>query len=248
MSIPEHQEVSLPSSGTRTGPYDLFMLGLCVYVLVALIAETFFPLSQDTVWILNRVDNAICLIFILDFMAGLLKAPSKWEFLKWNWIDLVSSIPNLDLFRVGRAVRVIRILRVLRGIRSTKRLVTFILAHRSRAAFSAAALVSILMTIFGSIAIMQFEVVPESNIRTPDDALWWAFVTMTTVGYGDKYPVTPEGRLLAALLMISGVGLFGTFTGFIASWFLEVGQSETDAGIEALRQEVRELKRMVEQR
>lgn len=95
---------------------------------------------------------------------------------------------------------------------------------------------------------MQFEVVPESNIRGPDDALWWAFVTMTTVGYGDKYPVTPGGRLLAALLMISGVGLFGTFTGFIASWFLEVEQSEAESGIEALREEVRELKRLIEEK
>ncbi len=238
----------IPVNGPRTGPYDLFMLGLCVYVLVALAVETFFPLSPDTVWILNWVDNGICLIFILDFLAGLSQAPNKWEFLKWNWIDLVSSIPNLELLRAGRAIRVIRILRLLRAVRSTKRLTFFILRHRSRAVFAAAALVSVLMTIFGSIAIMQFEVVPESNIRGPDDALWWAFVTMTTVGYGDKYPVTPGGRLLAALLMISGVGLFGTFTGFIASWFLEVEQSEAESGIEALREEVRELKRLIEEK
>jgi voltage-gated potassium channel len=248
MSACDHSTGQIPTAHDKTGPYDLFMLSLCVYVLVALMAETFFPLSPDTVWILNRVDNAICLIFILDFFSGLLHASNKWKFLKWNWIDLVSSIPNLDLFRVGRAVRLIRILRVLRGIRSTKRLIAFIITRRSRAVFSAAALISILMTLFGSIAIMQFEVVPESNIKTPDDALWWAFVTMTTVGYGDIYPVTPGGRLLAALLMITGVGLFGTFTGFIASWFLEVEQSETESGIEALRGEVRELRRLIEER
>ena len=61
---------------------------------------------------------------------------------------------------------------------------------------------------------------PEANIKGPEDAVWWAFVTMTTVGYGDRFPVTTEGRLAGALLMVAGVGLFGTFSGFIASWFL----------------------------
>ena len=60
-----------------------------------------------------------------------------------------------------------------------------------------------------------------SNIKTAEDAIWWAWVTITTVGYGDKYPVTTEGRIIASFLMTAGVGLFGTFTGFIASWFLE---------------------------
>lgn len=61
------------------------------------------------------------------------------------------------------------------------------------------------------------ETAPESNIKTAEDAIWWAFVTITTVGYGDRFPVTTEGRIIAALLMTAGVGLFGTFTGFIAS-------------------------------
>lgn len=74
--------------------------------------------------------------------------------------------------------------------------------------------------IFGSISILQFETAPESNIKTAEDAIWWAFVTITTVGYGDRYPVTTEGRIIAAFLMITGVALFGTFTGFIAAWFM----------------------------
>jgi len=76
------------------------------------------------------------------------------------------------------------------------------------------------MMIFGSISILQFETAPESNIKTAEDAIWWAFVTITTVGYGDRYPVTTEGRIIAAFLMITGVALFGTFTGFIAAWFM----------------------------
>jgi voltage-gated potassium channel len=62
--------------------------------------------------------------------------------------------------------------------------------------------------------------------QTAEDALWWAYVTITTVGYGDKFPVTSEGRLIAGFLMTAGVGLFGTFTGFVASWFVEGREDE----------------------
>ena len=73
---------------------------------------------------------------------------------------------------------------------------------------------------FCSIAVLHFETDPESNIRTAEDALWWAFATITTVGYGDCYPVTWEGRLIATILMCAGVGLFGTFSAFLAAWFI----------------------------
>jgi voltage-gated potassium channel len=72
-----------------------------------------------------------------------------------------------------------------------------------------------------SISILHFEHdLPAANIHTPDDALWWSLSTITTVGYGDRYPVSAEGRAVGALLMIAGVGLFATLSGVIAAWFL----------------------------
>ena len=89
-------------------------------------------------------------------------------------------------------------------------------------------LFAILMVIFSSIAILQVEDSPESNIKTAEDAVWFSYVTITTVGYGDKYPVTTEGRIIAAVLMTTGVGLFGIFTGFVASWFVEDKREESE--------------------
>jgi voltage-gated potassium channel len=86
--------------------------------------------------------------------------------------------------------------------------------------------IAILMIIFSSIAILQVETDPNSNIKNAEDAIWWSFVTITTVGYGDKFPVTTEGRIIAAFLMTVGVGLFGTFTGFVASWFMGTNNKE----------------------
>ena len=89
------------------------------------------------------------------------------------------------------------------------------------------------MIIFCSIAILQVEDDPNSNIKTAEDAIWWAYVTITTVGYGDKFPVTTEGRVIAELLMTVGVGLFGTFTAYLASWF--VRETKKEEGRENLK-------------
>jgi voltage-gated potassium channel len=100
--------------------------------------------------------------------------------------------------------------------------------------------------IFSSIAILHVETAANSNIRTPGDALWWAFTTITTVGYGDKYPVTFEGRAVAVVLMIVGVGLFATFTAYISNYFLESNQKKSEQAIIELIAEVRLLREKVD--
>ncbi len=95
--------------------------------------------------------------------------------------------------------------------------------------------------------ILHFESGPESNIRTPDDALWWAFATITTVGYGDRFPVTGEGRVVATILMAAGVGLFGTFSGFLAAWFLGSGKGDSaGAELAEIRQELTALRATIQ--
>ena len=91
-----------------------------------------------------------------------------------------------------------------------------------------AVIVAIMLVLFSSIAILEVENAPNSNIKTAEDALWWAYVTITTVGYGDLYPVTTKGRLIALVLMTAGVGLFGVFTGYLASWFVEPAKTEEE--------------------
>lgn len=218
------------------------MLVLCAYVLVALAAETFLPLSEDTKTLLGYADTGVCLVFIADFFRDLVRAEKPLHYLKWGWIDLASSIPMVDVLRVGRAARIVRLLRVMRGVRSTKVLTRYILERRAEGTFLAVALVSMLMVLFSSIAILQVETTEASNIKSPEDALWWAAVTITTVGYGDKFPVTSEGRVIGVALMAVGVGLFGTFTGFIAAWFLEPEERKLESDLAGLRAELRALR------
>jgi voltage-gated potassium channel len=205
----------------KLNTFQILIILLSVYVLAALFLDTVLVLPTETSNLLTLVDNGICVIFLLEFAIRFRKAQNKLQFMKWGWIDLISSIPTVDALRVGRLFRLIRLIRILRAVRSTKLLMSFVFANRKKGTFSAVAIISLLLIIFSSIAILNFENNPDSNIKTAEDALWWSFVTITTVGYGDRFPITTEGRLIAAILMIGGVGLFGTFTGFVASWFME---------------------------
>lgn len=230
-------------------PYHLFMFLLGIYALVAMAAQTFFHLDSSTLQVLDRVDDGLCVLFFVDFLVHLYKAPSKSKYLIWGWLDLVSSLPAIDAFRAARIARIIRILRAFRCIRSARFLASYLSQRRSDGAFFAAAMLSILLVLFSSIAMLQFETVPESNIRTAEDSLWWAFTTITTVGYGDRFPVTLEGRMIAGTLMLAGVGMFATFTGLIASLIITPSKkdAEQDSSLVELRNEILEMRRLLDQ-
>jgi voltage-gated potassium channel len=231
----------------ESAPYQVFMLALCAYTLTALTFEAIVPLGPETRSLLGYADAFICALFLTDFLVCLYKAPNRWRYLyTWGWLDLASSIPTVDIARWGRAARVARILRVLRGVRATKTLAGRALTKRAESAFLAVALVAILLLIVSSVSILQVETAPESNIKTADDALWWALTTITTVGYGDRYPVTPEGRFVGGLLMCAGVGSFGMFSGFLAAWFVAPAAVEDKSEIQALKDEVRQMRALLE--
>ncbi len=204
----------------KLGILDILVLVLSVYVLGSIIVDTFFNLPSEISKILGFLDNIICIFFILEFFIRFFKADNKLRFMKWGWIDLLCSIPNIDILRAGRTLRLIRILRILRAFRSTKNIVNHIFKSKAQGAFTTVILLALLLVVFSSISILQFENDPNSNIKTAEDALWWSYVTITTVGYGDKFPVTTGGRIIGVLLMTAGVGLFGTFTAYVSSWFL----------------------------
>lgn len=214
------------NSEDKLGLLNVAVLVLSIYVLVALIVDTTFKLSEETSKLLNYIDIAICIFFFIEFCLRFYQAENKLKFMKWGWIDLVSSIPMVDFLRVGRLIRLIRLFRIVRAFRSTKQFVTYIFRNKAQGAFTSVSVLAILLIIFCSIAILQVENAPNSNIQTAEDAIWWSYVTITTVGYGDKFPVTTEGRIIASILLTAGVGLFGTFTAYVASIFVSNNEEE----------------------
>jgi len=201
--------------------FNILILVLSLYVLLSLLISTVFQLSGELTVLLNYIDNVICIVFLIDFSIRFKNSENKLEFMKWGWIDLVASIPSVDFLRAGRLLRLIRLLRVFRALKSTKLIYEHINRNKKQSALTSVALISFLMVVFSSIAILQFEKGINSNIKTAEDAIWWSYVTITTVGYGDKFPVTTEGRIIGSILMTTGVGIFGTFTALVSSWFID---------------------------
>jgi len=208
----------------HSNSYNLFILVLTIFSLVIMVA-LLLPFNTETNNLLRVYDNLICIVFLLDFGLNMKRAPSKraYFFRQRGWLDLIGSIPSFGFFqlsgllRLARLSRLARIAHILRG-NNRRELISDIVRNRSQyATFVTLLLILIVLTI-SSTLVLQFESKsPDANITTGGDALWWAVVTITTVGYGDKYPVTPGGRLTGVMVMAAGVGVIGALASILAS-------------------------------
>lgn len=201
--------------------FDILTFVLSLYSILSLTAQWLLTIEPEYLVILHNMDYLVCFIFFIDFVRSFRAAENKRQFMKTGWIDLLACVPVVEEFRVLRIMQVFRIIRVVRAIKSMQNIWQFVSKDRADTAFATAALISFFLMTLGPILILHFEAgVDGSNITTPGDAIWWAFVTITTVGYGDYYPVTTGGRIVAATLCVAGIGLFGTFSGMAANWLL----------------------------
>lgn len=196
------------------------LLAFTIVVLCALVADTILTLPKEVADMIHITDTFACAVFFVDFCIRFYHAESKLAFMKWGWIDLIACIPNLEVLRWGRLVRVLRVIRLLRGIRSVQKAVALIFQNKMQGGAASLAFTAFLLVAFSSVSILICERHGEANIKSAEDAVWWSVSTFTTVGYGDKYPVTTEGRVLGMILMIAGVGMFGGISGLAASFFL----------------------------
>ena len=184
-------------------------------------------------------------LFAIDFAVRLLWAEHRWSFLRASWLDAITlAVPML---RPLRALRVVLALNVIarRG------------GHfaRGRVVASVAAAVAV-VSFVAALAMLDAERAnPEANIRSFGDAAWWAAATVPTVGYGDRYPTTTEGRFIAVGLMLTGIALLGVVTAAIASWFVEkmtevtaAAEQRTEAEVADLVVEVRALREEIARR
>jgi len=238
---------------SSSGAYQVFMLVLSVFALAAIGFEAIARPGGDIKDLLSYTDTALCVAFFIDFVISHVRAPNRWRYLyTWGWIDLASSIPTVfggsRWLRVGRVARILRVVRLLRAVRATKTITRYVIERRAESTFLAAALLSILFIFLGSVAILQVEKVPGANIGGPGDALWWAFGTVTSADYGDRYPVTTEGRLIAVLLVVVGAALFGALAGSVAMWFLAPSQEREQREISDMRNDIAELKQLLKAR
>jgi voltage-gated potassium channel len=227
---------SRPATGAkRSNAYELFILVLTLLSLGIMVALV-LPVSDATRQLLTVYDNAICIVFLIDFFGNLSRAPTKREYFigRRGWLDLLGSVPALGFFkytallRLARLSRLARITRLLRG-QKKRELIDDVVTHRGQYAAFVSVTAAMIVLVVCSVLVLQFESrAADANITTGGDALWWALVTITTVGYGDFFPVTTAGRITGAFVMFAGVGIIGALASILASVLVPSPKSEED--------------------
>jgi voltage-gated potassium channel len=205
------------------------MLVLTLVFLAVLVLPVIYPdLPTGARSALDAIDLGIWAAFLAEYLARLFVAPARLTFIRRNVFDLLLVvIPVLRPLRLLRSVTLIRAARLTRiGAGAGRAVRESRVRLASRAALLAAGSAAILIL---AAAVMELDVertAARANITTFGDALWWAVSTITTVGYGDLYPVTAAGRAIGIVLMIVGVGIFGVVAASAAAWFISADRDE----------------------
>lgn len=225
-----------PTLRSHGNSYEIFILGLTILSL-GIMVLLILPLSQATLDTLRFYDNMIALIFLADFTYNITGSRPKSEYFihRRGWLDLLGSVPSIGLFpaagllRLARLSRLARIMKLLNG-QHRREIVADVLHNRSQYAVFITLFLAMLVLVTSSVMVLQFESAsPDANIKTGGDALWWSLVTITTVGYGDFFPVTTMGRLTAVFVMFAGVGIIGALASILASLLVAPPEPQSDA-------------------
>ncbi len=218
------------------------MAGLALLYLGVGLAEE-HPLGALNEATLAPADLTITVVFLAEFLLRFYAAPSRAGYVKGHWIDLLALLPAirwLRFLRVGRLLRVVELMRLLRlGVLvrflvELDRVVSGMRRMAARHGVHVFLMIAMALVAIGGTLVWVLEHTVNPSFRSFGDALWWAFATMTTVGYGNG-PMTLPGRAIGALVMIVGIACFGVVTATVTAFFVERQSEAEHASPEELR-------------
>lgn len=199
--------------------------------VIGQLAGTAAAVAETVIWVTWG-------LFVVDYFVNLWLAERRWRWFYTHLLDLaIVVLPMLRPLRLLRLVTLLAVLQRTAGAAFRGRVILYVIGA------------SLLLVWVAAVAVLDTERGHDGSIQTIGDGLWWAFVTITTVGYGDFFPVTPTGQLVAVGVMIGGIALIGVVTATLASWIVEkVGESNkqeeaaTKVDMEMLTSEIRALR------
>ncbi|WP_300481974.1 ion transporter [Shewanella sp.] len=218
-------------------PFEMAMMLLSLLSVIIVLVMTFGRLDSETYRLLFFVDTSICMIFMINFFIGLFRARDKRFFIRHHWIDFIASIPAIEALRMARLFQILRVIRLIRMSRS---LLLPLIKQRKQATLASLLVAMVTILTLASVIILIVESGTEgANIQTAEQAIWWALVTISTVGYGDYYPVTTAGHIIGGIVIVSGVSFFGVISGYMASVFVAPDETERQERQEAHKAEIK---------
>lgn len=179
----------------------------------------FYKGSEDILQIVDSADYVFCSFFFADFARQFIQAKgARLGYMKYGWIDLLSSIPIIPGAALGRVFRIFRILKVIRQVSKLSDITEGLFRNPTAGAFAVTSVLAVSTVFMSAFLVLEAECnVAGAKIKNAGDALWWAVTTVTTVGYGDVYPITTAGRYVGVITMFVGIAVAGSLTATMAS-------------------------------
>ena len=203
--------------------YEIIFTLLAIIAVIITLLDLTEAVNLSTNITLNMIDTAIFYIFIFDYVARLIISRDKKYFFKNNIPDLIAIIPFNSLLKVFRIAKLIRLVNLTKLLKLARFVGVFVRLNKKikgvlrTNGLNNALWFTLIIILLSAIGIYVAE---PDTVKTFENALWWSFVTATTVGYGDIFPTTKTGRIIAGVLMLTGIGTIGMITGSISTYFM----------------------------
>lgn len=199
--------------------WDFVILIFSIFSLALLPIQMFYKGSEDILQIVDSADYVFCSFFFADFARQFIQAKgARLGYMKYGWIDLLSSIPIIPGAALGRVFRIFRILKVIRQVSKLSDITEGLFRNPTAGAFAVTSVLAVSTVFMSAFLVLEAECnVAGAKIKNAGDALWWAVTTVTTVGYGDVYPITTAGRYVGVITMFVGIAVAGSLTATMAS-------------------------------
>jgi voltage-gated potassium channel len=206
---------------------QVIILLLSLYVVLEFFVSLVVEYSPRTIYLLEVIDFVVCCLFIADLIYEAWRSGDRlYAYVRKHLLEIASATPFLTSFRLLRVlnifkiIRTLQVIKLLRGFKGIGPVIRYATQNRLRSTLSAYILLMIMILLFCASGFYTFEKGVNENVTSYLDAIWWAFMTASSVGDALIYPTTWEGRTFAAILVISGIGLFSLITADLSTNFV----------------------------